>query len=364
MSEGLGYQPNLLRGQMLRQAGRYQDACKFLRDAIEADPEQPEAYVELALSEGGLPGREQESLRTIERGIALDPHSARMLGYKAYLLSLAKRHKEALAVGVRALALDPSCYMALLAQANAETKLSHWPRAETAARRLLENFPGDTSGLNLLAQAMRFQSRLQESREVVKQILANVPNDAFGQTNAGYEALRANDHRGANTHFLNALRVEPGLNLARLGLLQSMRERIWFYRFNMNIFRFFEERKEREALFKCAFIVLTYFTGGVFFLFVVFYFALALTLKPMGNLFLLLEPTGRHALTRKEKGWAFFSGLLGCIIWVLLAADHLYILCGLGAGYLFLFALGVYLPQWSDARRARQEETGAAMRRP
>jgi tetratricopeptide (TPR) repeat protein len=357
MSEGLGYQPNLLRGQMLRQAGRYQDACKFLREAIQADPEQPEAYLELALSESGLPGRERESLRTIDRGVSLDPQSARMLGYKAYILSQAKKYKEALAVGNRALAMDPGSYIALLALANTETKLSRWPRAEALARRMLENFPGDTSALNLLAQAVRRQDRLPESREIVTQILATVPNDAFGQTNAGYQALRANDHRRANVHFLHALRAEPDLDSARLGLLQSLRERIWIYRANVRILRFCGETKKREVLVKLAIILLTALTAGIFLGFLILYFALALTLKPMSDLFLLLEPTGRHALTRRQKGWAFCTGLLAILVLGLLAVAHLYLLCALGAGYLFLFGLGIYLPQWSDARSAQKEET-------
>jgi tetratricopeptide (TPR) repeat protein len=347
MSEALGYQPNLLRGQMLRQAGRFEDACKFLREAIEADPEQAEAYIELALSESGLPGRQKESLRTIERAISLDPQSARALAYKAYLLSQAERHKDAIVIGNGALAKDPTCYMALLALANAETRLSHWQRADAAARRLLEHYPTDTSALN----------RLPESHEIVLRILALVPNDAFGQTNAGYEALRVFDHRRANTHFLNALRVDPHLNHARLGLLQSLRERIWIYRANVKFISYCNETKQKATLVRLAIVILIALTAGFFLGVLIVYFALALTLKPVSNLFLLLEPTGRHALSRREKGWAILTGITaGCVL-VLLWVAHFYGLWITGAGYLILFALGVYLPQWADARRARKEET-------
>jgi tetratricopeptide (TPR) repeat protein len=356
MSDGLGYQPNLQRGRVLRQAGRYQDACKFLRVAIEADPEQPEAYIELALSESGLPGRQKESLLAIERAISLDPQSARALGYKAYVLSQARKHKEAITVGNGALAIEPTCYMALLAVANAETKLGHWSRAETAALCLLEHHPGDTSALNLLAQALRFQNRLRESREIVLRILAMVPNDAFGQTNAGYEALRAFDHRRANVHFLNALRVDPHLNHARLGLLQSLRERIWIYRANLKILSFCSETKKREALIKLAIIILTAFTAGLFLGLLILYLVLMFTLRPVSNLFLLFLPAGRHALTRREKGWAIFTAVMSCLILMLLVSLHLYGIEIIGIAYLLLFALGVYLPQWADLSRSKKEE--------
>jgi tetratricopeptide (TPR) repeat protein len=341
MSDGPGYEANLVRGQLLRENGRFQDACKYLGDAIQADPEEPQKHM---------------VLETIDRAVSLDPRSARLLGYKGYLLSHLGRHKEGLAVAGHALEIDPFCYIALLAHANAYTKQSQWLLAEHAARRMLEFNPSDISALNLLAQALRFQDRLKESHEVIAQILMRVPNDAFGQTNAGYEALKVNDYRRANGHFLTALRTDPHNDHARQGLLQSLRSRIWIFRVNFQILTLLsEERSKAQAALRVAFVILTVATGGIALLLVLLYLVLAFTLYPVSNLFLLLEPVGRRALTSRQRNWAVFTGLCAAVVLVALAFLPWHFLFYIAATYLSLFALGVYIPQWTDALHARRE---------
>jgi hypothetical protein len=303
-----------------------------------------------------MPTGKVESLRAIDRAVSLDPESAHFLGYKAYLLSHFANYPEALRVADTALQRDPARRIALLGRANAFTKTGQWAKAERAARRMLELAPGDTAALNLLAQALRFQDRHAESRAVVARILALVPEDPFGQTNAGFEALNSGDHRRANQHFLNALRVNPHSDHARRGLLQSLRARIWFYRVSLRVLTFFAGDRKRNALIKMAMAVLIIATGGLALGFVLLYLIVGLTLQPVSNFFLLLEPAGRRALTFREKGWAIFTGFVALGLVAFFLAVRVPFPAFVILGYLALFALGVYLPQWADAWRRSGKE--------
>jgi tetratricopeptide (TPR) repeat protein len=355
MSDPAVYYSNLQRGQLLREREHYQEACNFLGDAIQADPEQPQAYLELALAQSQIPARKSEALGTVDRAVALSPNSAHFLGYKAYLQSHLGLNKEALHVASRALEIDPCCPIALLAQANAYTQLAEWDQAGFTALRMLELDAEDIAALNLRAQALRFQGRHRESRDVIAQILARVPNDAFGQANAGYEALKVGDHRRANEHFLNALRADPHYDYARRGLLQSLRSRVWIYRFNLRMLMLFAEGRESAVGLRVLIFVLTIATGGLFMGLLLLYLVLAVTLQPISNFFLLLEPVGRHALTFSERGWALLTGAIACILLLTFALTSLVGLLAIAGGYLLLFAFCVYVPQWADAWRARKE---------
>jgi tetratricopeptide (TPR) repeat protein len=352
MSLGLAYDANLRRGQALREAGRYREACPFFGEAIRADPDQPQPYLELALAQSELPGRKKESLMAIDQAVARAPDSAHFLGYKAYILSHFTQYKEALEYANRALQVAPLCRIALLAQCNAYTKLSKWAEADASARRMLERDAEDIAALNLLAQALRFQNQHRESRHIVAQILARVPNDAFGQANAGYEALKADDHRRANKHFLQALRFDPNCEHARGGLLQSLRARCLVYRINLKILTAIGEQSQNFGRV-CA--LACFLSGGLLLAPILLYAALALTLQPLSNFFLLLDPTGRRSLVRKERRWALFTGWSACLLLLVLALTHLIVPLALIGGYLALFALSVYLPQWTDFWRAWHE---------
>lgn len=360
MSEAIGYEANLQRGQILRESGRHRDACTYLREAIQADSQQPQPYLELALALSELPGGKAESLRAAERSVALAPNSAHFIGYRAYILSHFGAYKEALQVADSALRIDPNRHIALLARANAFTKTGQWLAAEQGARRMLELNAEDTGALNLLAQALRFQGRHKESREVVARILARVPEDAFGQTNAGFEALTAGDHERANRHFVNALRLNPYSDNARRGLLQSLRARMWLYRVNLKVINFFDGIKRKSVIVRMVLIFCIIASGGLVVFAYLIYILVAGTLQPVSNFFLLFQPTGRRALTRRERAWAIVTGVIAFLLLVLFAASRFRVLDLYLGGYLALFALGVYVPQWIAAWQNRRKEARLA----
>jgi tetratricopeptide (TPR) repeat protein len=351
MTDRPAYEAHLARGRLLRESGRNVEACEWLADAIGADPDRPEAYFELALAKSELPERQAESLQALDRAISLDPNSAHYLGTKAYIQSNFGQHLAALQTQERALELDPWCHIALLAQANAYTKLKRWTAAEQSARLMLETNPNDTAALNLLAQTLRIQDRGPECRTVISRILALTPNDAFGHANAGYEALKTNDPTRATRHFLEALRADPRSDFARGGLLQSLRERNRLYRINR---KFLEMISGNPSGLKALIFILGICTGGIIFAFAFLYMIVALTLQPLSNFFLLFNPAGRSALTQKERVRALLTGSGAILVLVILTLTKLEGLLFVVAVYLSLFGLCVCVPHLLDAWRARR----------
>jgi hypothetical protein len=59
--------------------------------------------------------------------------------------------------------------------------------------------------------------------------LENNPEDDSSHTSAGWRALMQGNHREANKHFLEALRLNAVNEGARLGLVESFRARSWVY---------------------------------------------------------------------------------------------------------------------------------------
>ncbi len=321
MTNFRAYEANLQRGILLMQQRRPQDAIKFLEQAIAEDPDQPQAYAELAHCWNVLPNHGPKAIRAIDRAISLVPTESFYFGRKAWILVCQNRHRLALKVAEQGLALNPVCPVSLNAQANAYTMLNRWKEAEQACLRMLEIYPEDEAALNLLAQAQRHLGRLKESRETVARLLALQPNDAFGQANAGYGALAVGDHQRANEHFLESLRLDPHSDHARRGLLESLRTRIWILSLNRWLISFVHRPATfgNVTMFVFVFLlgmtVLVYVSKwmnawwpmaglivfGIPVACVLFYVYLSGFVAVMGSFLLLFDPLGRHALTTQEK---------------------------------------------------------------
>jgi tetratricopeptide (TPR) repeat protein len=354
---------NLRRGSILLGQNRPKEALPFIQAAIAANSDAPEGYAELARCYIAMPSERAKSIRAIDRAIAIAPNSSRYFGLKGWYLVCLMNYHGALAAAQQGLAINPLCSQSLNALANAYTKLGQWKKAEAACLRILALNPNDPPGLNLLAQALRHQGRWKETREVVSRLLANMPNNAFGHANAGYAALAAGDHLRANEHFLTSLRMDPHFDLARRGLLQSLRARIWIIRFNM---RFLGWTRRPLTLYTGSaciggiilFITLaaistalkTTFWGKALgsllacsFVGLLLYLYLSGLVGLLGNFLLLFDPLGRHALTRQEKVRACLPAVAFAVIVLVFFA------CGqwtLALGLLFFFGLLAFTIQY------------------
>ena len=357
-----GYRANLQRGELLRAQGRYAEAEKFLQAAIAEEPSQAEGYYELAFCYCNWPGHGKKALSTVDRAISLEPNHAEYYSLRAWILGNLDRHQEALRVADQALNMNPYSLLALNAQTRTYIDLHEWTQAEASARRTLATYTLNESAANLLAIALRQQGRLAESNAVTASLLAQVPDNAMAQSNAGWSALQTGDYRRANIHFMEALRLDPDYDYARLGLLHAFNSRVWIYRIYFQMVAWLSKHKDGMRYFWLIVIYLVYRVviatirtemgdKGTYWIFVAvaFYLILFGFGRSFGNFFLLLDPFARHALTRKETGWALFAATFyGIILGVEIAGQAWTQVAVLSAVPAF-FLWGVFMPRLQDA---------------
>jgi len=364
------YQANLQRGTVLLDHNRPKEALPFIQAAIAANPDAPYAYAELARCWNEIPPDRHKSIDAINRAIGLAPHVSHFHGRKGWFCVCLLQYRAAKKAADAGLAIDPNCITSLNALANAHTKLGQWKKAEEACHRILALNPNDAPALNLLAQAYRHQGRWKESRETVARLLANLPDNAFGHANAGYGALAAGDHLRANEHFLTSLRLDPHFDLARRGLLSSLRSRIWLVRLNRYLYYPGTARNLCIAVIVLGtmFLLSDYgpmldkyypavsntlaallLGGGLFYVFLSF-----LTLFA-ANFLLLFDPLGRHALNQREKGRAYLSAAGVVLIVAAFFASGSDIVAWLFLVILAIAGLSVLLPLLKDRWLRRRE---------
>jgi tetratricopeptide (TPR) repeat protein len=362
MSDAPGYQANLQRGELLRQQGRYAEAEKYLQQAIGEQPSHAEGYYELAFCYCNWSGHGKKALETIDRAIALDPNRAEFFSLRAWILGNLDRNKEAIQVGDLALELNPYSVLALNAQTRAYSDLQNWKQAETHARRTLAINARNELAANLLAVALRQQGKLRESAAVTAGLLAQVPDNAMAQCNAGWSALQMGDHRRANQHFLEALRLDPNYDYARRGLLHSFNSRVWIYRLYFQFIAWLGKYRKEMRIFFFLVVYVVYRLAvtalrtefgpeGIHWAYVVItlYFVIFGFGRSFANLFLLLDPFARYAITRKEMGGSLFAGTLYGLFLGLLIAGQAWPQAAVLIAILAFFLWGVLAPRFQDA---------------
>lgn len=314
MSEGSG-SPAEQRGSILFDQGRYPEAEKYFREALGIDPNDPFVLSRLALCELNQ-YRAADALGTIDRAISLAPEVAYLHALKAIIQVEMRKPADALRSVQAALELDPECEDAFVAKAAAHLRRNEWKEAESAARQALEINPDHPGAANQLAHALRLQNRLHESQDQIAYMLSQDPEDADTHAAAGWTALQRGDRRQAETHFLEALRLEPGNESAQEGLKEAFRARSPIYRAYLNYCFFMQRFTEGRQwmifiglilLVKFARLVLGPLAGIVIFGYLVFVLWVHIA-RPVGNLQLAFDRFARHALGRGEKIEAFVSG--------------------------------------------------------
>lgn len=319
------------RAQLLRERGRHEEAVATLLSHLAHHPEDPVAFLELAINRMEIEGQLQPALENARTATGLLPGSAYPLSLQSRILSQLERPKEALPMAESALGLDPEFGHAWNSKAIALIGLSRWKEAEDCARAALQLDADDEGASNLLAHTLRIQNRLDESEEESRRRLARNPENAFSFANAGWSALQRGDIKGAEGHFKESLRIDPEMEHARTGLKQSYRARSAFFRVFLK-WSFFLQRfsaNNRIAIIiglVFGFKILRVLAATVHPLLVVavallyFLFVFGSWLSDgIANFLLLRDPVARLSLDRSEKieggvmGVLFFGGLIALV---------------------------------------------------
>jgi tetratricopeptide (TPR) repeat protein len=283
--QGLAQDPdqpyfNAFLAYCLRMEDRDKEALEPARRAASTAPEWPFVHYVLALVHEGL-GQPKLALECIARAIQLDPMNPSHHGLQATILFQTRKWQEAIAACELGLAIDPE---------------------HAQCRGIL------TAAKNQLGQH-------EDVDHLVSESLRLNPENAFAFANKGWSCLRQGDPKEAIRHFKEALRLEPELEWARQGALESLKARNFAYRWLLAFF------------FKMGSLPQAAQTGIIIGLFVLYHLVRAVGesnpgLQPyvtplviayllfcyatwvgasLANCFLLFHPFGRLAMTRGEK---------------------------------------------------------------
>lgn len=231
----------LAHGLLLQDQGRLEEAEAIFRSVLTREPENDFVYCRLALCQLSQQGKKRIALDSIDTAIRLRADDGFYHSVRALVLSELRKGKDALASADRAVALDPESSFGLAAKATAYCAMDRWAEAEEWSRKALAADSDNAMAANLLTHSLRMLGRKGENAIAVEQLLAADPEDSFAHVNAGWSALQHGEHQKAETHFREALRLDPDSEMARDGLIESFRARSLFYRVYLS-YCFFMQR--------------------------------------------------------------------------------------------------------------------------
>ncbi len=351
-----------LRAHLLIQQANFPLAEKEAREALGIDPNDAQAYGFLAICLNQQ-NKNEEALNCAREARRLDPDNPvnyYLVGAVHYSLGNRKRSRENLE---RSLELDPDSVETLGMMSALEFRESRFSQALEYAESGLRIESDDPLCNNIRSQALIKMGRKEEAGWSVESNLQLNPDDPYVHATAGWNHLERGNRAQAEEHFLESLRLAPGNESARSGLINSIKARNFIFQQFLN-YQFALSRMSEGK--RWAIII------GIFILFRVVVRAadgiavLALVATYVGftlftwcageffNLLLFFHPLGRHALTVKEK--LSTIGLIGILLSALAFVIMAFVFGKVILG-VFGFALILLIYPYSAAIRAEMKRT-------
>ncbi len=217
------------RAQLLIQQDRYELAEEQLRLALAEGTETALAHALLALC---LIERDKLDEATSEAQQAIHDAPDGALGFFALAFAQFKQHRlnDAQATIGEAIRLEPwnGEHFAILS--SIEVERCRWSAGLEAAEQGLACDPDHIRCNNLRAIALVNLGRKAEAGQSIGATLAKNPEDPVTHANQGWTLLHQQQPLDAMKHFREALRLEPNLEWARLGIIEAMKARFFLYR--------------------------------------------------------------------------------------------------------------------------------------
>jgi tetratricopeptide (TPR) repeat protein len=320
------------RGSLLYHQGRYAEAIGELHLQLAAG-EDSLTHGLLALCFAQVQ-KFAEATEHAQQAIQLAPDEAFGHYALAQVLLLRNRFDEARAAILEAIRLSPydADYFAILGSIHLRTE--RWREALEAANQGLQIEPEHGVLTNLRAQALVKLGDRAGAAATIGEALARRPDDPYTHANQGWTLLHQGQPYKAMEHFREALRLNPQLEWARLGIVESLKARNILYRLMLGYFLWMARLPSRVRLG---------LVGGAFvanmivgemasrsprlapilipLLYAYFGFVLLSWLSyPLFNLLLRLDRFGRHALSPDQLRGA--NVLAVCLLVLLLAAGR------------------------------------------
>ncbi|MDA1014138.1 MAG: tetratricopeptide repeat protein [Planctomycetota bacterium] len=223
------------RARMLMTQSKFDLAEQELRQALSQDSGDSEAHALLAFClverkdfDGAQFEAEQAVVEQPDEGLGF-----RALAHVMYRRNRLKESLEAIEQAIRLEPWHPSNFGQLSAIAFQQ---SRWQDALNAAEQGLQCDPEDVECTNLRAMALVKLGRREEAGATIAAALANEPDNAVTHANQGWTLLHGRQPKQAAEHFREALRLDPNLEWARVGIIEAMKARHFIYRWMLAFF--------------------------------------------------------------------------------------------------------------------------------
>ncbi len=290
----------------------YKASENYLQSLLKFDPLFPDAHYLFSIL--SLEKNEkQTALKNINEAIRLNPYSAHYFGQKALILIQQKNFEDGLNFADQGLSIDPKDVICLNARTKALTKLK----------------------------------RDNDAYETIQLTLTDNPEDDFTHANAGWTNLERGNHKTANEHFKEALKIDPNNDYARNGMVESIKSKNLIYRLFLKYAFWIQNQTSRNQwIFIIGIYVIYrllhglikdtsiyYFAPFLVFLYLVFALGSWL-ITPISNGILLFNNYGKYLLDRKDKQ----SGI-AIIVFSTLALIFIALFYTIGGTYFLRFSL-------------------------
>jgi tetratricopeptide (TPR) repeat protein len=360
--------PRQQRAALLMQQGRFADAERELRLFLAEEPESAAGHAALALVMAQT-GRMDEAQRAAESAVHEDPqwpYTHYVRGVVMLRRGRTEAAREAAAAAIRLAPADADHHWLMSAAYLADKR---WQAALEAAELGLTQDPNDVDCLNARAEALVGLGRKHDASAQLRGALARDPSDAGTHANLGWSLLHAGKPREALHAFREALRLRPGLEHARAGIVEALKAHNPLYRLILGWFLWMSRLPARTQFFIVfgmwvAMRVLRAVErsnpalGPYFFPIFIAYMAFAALTwiaDPVFNLLLFLHPLGRHALDAGQKRHAVAVGLclagsVGCLAGGLALHDDALLLAALGWAFTCAPVTSAFAARHSRAR--------------
>lgn len=212
------------RALILFEQRRYDLAASELRQVAAAEPDDPFARALLALC---LAEQEEfaEAGSQADEAVRLAPDLAFAHYARGSVLADRNRFAAAEQAAAEAVRLDPEDADAHALLARVYLGQEQWSAVLESAERGLAVGPEHAGLLNLRGVALRQLGRGAEAHATVDGALARNPEDAVAHANRGWMFLEQRQPQRALEAFREALRIEPGLEYARHGVVTALKAR-------------------------------------------------------------------------------------------------------------------------------------------
>ena len=316
------------RAQMLMQQGRFELAEEQLRLALGEESEHHFAHALLSiclLEREKYDDAQQEAQQSIHKA----PDEAIGFYALATVMESRNRLKEAREAINEAIRVEPWNCMHFARLAQIEFGSSRWTECLQAAEQGLQFEPENVECTNLRAMALVKLGRREEAGQTIDAALASEPDNAVTHANQGWTLLHSGQPTKAAEHFREALRLDPNLEWARLGIVEALKARNPLYRGMLKWFLWMSRLSPRVQIAMvlglvfgkqilssvCAAVpLLTPIRLPLAMAYIIFAW-MTWVAPSLFNLVLCLDRFGRLILNRSEKLGAAITGV--CILLML-----------------------------------------------